>query len=59
MSNQTRYKKQTEFINEPKYKQYFIANDEEWYQKFEEVKKYIDDNNKRPSSESECTTIKN
>jgi antitoxin component HigA of HigAB toxin-antitoxin module len=58
MSDQTIYKKWTEFINEPKYKQYFISNNEEWYQKFEEVKKYIDINNKQPSSESECTTIK-
>jgi ribosomal RNA-processing protein 8 len=36
-----------EFLKE--YKEYFIDNDEVWNTKFEEVKKFIDDNKKKPS----------
>jgi len=39
-----------EFVE--KYKEYFIDNDEVWNTKFEEVKKFMDDNKKRPSSTS-------
>jgi ubiquinone/menaquinone biosynthesis C-methylase UbiE len=39
----------TEFINDPKYKEYFIDNIETWKNKLIIVKEYIDNNNKRPS----------
>ena len=35
-----------------KYKEYFIDNDEVWNTKFEEVKKFIDENKKKPSCHS-------
>ncbi len=38
-----------EFINDDKYKKYFISNEELWFETLEKVKKYIDVNNKRPS----------
>ena len=38
-----------EFINDNKYKKYFEDNNTIWINKLNEVKKYIDVNNKRPS----------
>ena len=38
-----------EFINDNKYKQYFISPDDKWKQTLKYVKKYIDENNKKPS----------
>ena len=49
MRNQEIYDKWTEFINNNKYKTHFMSNEEEWYNNLEQVKKYIDDNNKKPS----------
>jgi superfamily II DNA or RNA helicase len=46
------YNKWNEFINDDKYREYFISNEENWYNNLEEVKKYIDKNNKRPSDSS-------
>jgi superfamily II DNA or RNA helicase/antitoxin component HigA of HigAB toxin-antitoxin module len=48
----------TNFINEDKYKVYFLSNEEEWINNLEEVKKYIDNNNKKPSIEDENDYIK-
>ena len=42
------YDKWSEFINDTKYKKYFLLNEEKWIEIFNEVKKYIDENNKRP-----------
>jgi antitoxin component HigA of HigAB toxin-antitoxin module len=47
-----------EFINEPKYKQYFLSNEQIWYDNLNLVKKYIDDNHKKPSSDSKDIYIK-
>ena len=48
MKNNTDIK--TEFENFlDKYKKYFETNEKIWYEKLEQVKKYIDDNNKLPS----------
>ena len=52
MSNEKIYDKWTEFINNNKYNKYFISNEDEWYNKLEFLKKYIDDNNKRPLEKS-------
>ena len=48
MKNSDVYDKFTEFINSEKYKMYFMSNEDEWNEKLKEVKKYIDENNKRP-----------
>ena len=37
------------FINSENYKKYFISNEEEWMNNLNEVKNYIDSNNKKPS----------
>jgi hypothetical protein len=39
-----------DFINDDKYKEYFISNEEEWVIRLEWVKKYINEYKKRPSS---------
>jgi superfamily II DNA or RNA helicase len=47
------------FISDPKYKKYFdIDNKQEWKNTLNEVKKYIDENNKRPSSIDKNKDIK-
>ena len=46
------------FINEPKYSKYFLSNEEEWKIRLEIIKKYIDDNNKRPSNNDKNIDIK-
>ena len=38
-----------DFINDDKYKKYFLSNEEVWKKNLEFVKKYIDENKKRPS----------
>jgi len=38
-----------DFINDDKYKEYVLSNEELWKLKLEWVKKYIDENKKRPS----------
>jgi hypothetical protein len=40
------------FVRDEKYKKYLMSNDEVWYDNFEKVKKFIDKESKRPSSES-------
>ena len=50
MSNEEIYNKWTEFINDNKYKKYFIDNETYWNIKLELVKKYINENNKRPNT---------
>ena len=49
MKEQDIYNMWTQFITSEKYKLYFISNTELWLMSFEEVKKYIDTNNKLPS----------
>ena len=58
MKNEEIYKQWYEFVNDYKYKTYFLSNEDEWIQKLEEVKKYIDDNKKRPSEDSKLYNIK-
>ena len=52
------YNKWTEFITSEKYKIYFMSNEEVWNDKLREVKKYIDENNKRPSGKDKTNEIK-
>ena len=58
MTNEEIYKIWTEFINSDKYKEYFISNENSWKLKLNELKKYIDDNNKRPSTHDKNKQIK-
>ena len=51
-------KKWNEFINDNNYKQYFINNEDIWSNKLEELKMYIDENNKRPSEGDKNIQIK-
>jgi len=54
MKDENIYNLWTEFINDNKYKKFFEDNNIIWINKLELVKKYIDENNKKPS-----TTYKN
>jgi hypothetical protein len=46
MKNEEIYNKLTEFITE--YQEYFLDNEIQWINTLEGVKKYINENNKRP-----------
>jgi hypothetical protein len=59
MKNEEIYNKWTNFINDDKYKEYFLDNDIIWNNNLVNVKKYIDDNNKRPSKHDKSIEIKN
>ena len=50
MSNKEIYNIWENFINSEKYKTYFISNTEEWKNKLEQVKQYIDKNESRPQN---------
>jgi superfamily II DNA or RNA helicase len=49
MKNKSYKKLWEDFINDPIYKKYFMTYEDKWNNSFEEVKKYIDVNKKRPS----------
>ena len=52
MRDSITYNKFTEFITSNKYKIYFMSNEEEWNDKLEELKKYINKYNKTPIQSS-------
>ena len=59
MKDEEIYNKWTDFINDIKYKKYIIINYKElWYAKLEQVKNYIDKNNKKPSEYDKDEDIK-
>jgi len=58
MKNEFIYKKWNEFINDNIYKKYFMSYEDQWYNTLVLVKKYIDDNNKKPSSSDKNKEIK-
>ena len=58
MANELIYNKWTGFINEEKYKKFFLSNEAEWIDKLNDVKKYIDENGKRPSDNNKEKNIK-
>jgi len=43
------YNEWTLFINDNKYKKYFISNEDAWYNNFNILKIYIDENKKKPT----------
>jgi superfamily II DNA or RNA helicase len=47
-----------EFINDDKYKKYFLSNEKEWISNLELVKLYIDKNNQRPNINDNNIEIK-
>ena len=47
-----------DFLNSEKYKKYFLSNEEEWIENFNLVKKYIDDNRKKPTIRDNDEQIK-
>ena len=50
MKNLEIYNTWTEFINSDKYMKYFMSNYETWIYNLDKLKKYIDENKKRPSA---------
>ena len=58
MSEEVIYNRWTEFINDKKYISYFQSNEESWIKQLDEVKQYIDLNNKRPSNHDKNSDIK-
>jgi len=58
MKNENIRNKWYEFINDEKYKKYFISDEDNWNYKLEQVKSYIDENEKRPSSSDKNEHIK-
>ena len=50
MKDEVRYNLWAQFLEE--YKQYFPTEDDKWFQKFEDVKTYMNVNNKRPTRSS-------
>ena len=51
------YKAWTEFITSDIYNKYFLSNKDDWYNKLELVKQYIDINHKRPSQHDKTKDI--
>jgi superfamily II DNA or RNA helicase len=58
LSNEENYDKWTNFINDDKYKVYFMDSVTEWYYKLKLVEDYIKVNNKRPSAMDKNKIIK-
>ena len=58
MKNDKIKKNWEEFVNEDKYKKYMLDNYDSWIYKLEQVKKYMDENNKRPYEKSKDNNIK-
>ena len=56
MKNDKIYNKWTIFINE--YQEYFLSNEEFWYDNLNKIKQYIDNNKKRPSNSDKNIEIK-
>ena len=56
MKDEIKYNLWSVFLEE--YKEYLKSDDENWYDKFEEVKIFMNENNKRPNKRSENTNEK-
>ena len=52
MKEQEIYDTWTQFINDSKYKEYFIDNNEKWYEDLEKTKEFMNENKKRPKMKS-------
>lgn len=49
MKNSEFYNEWTNFITSNQYEQYFLSKEQTWYKMYQAVKKYIDQNGKRPT----------
>lgn len=58
MKNEQIYNIWTNFINDKKYSKFFMSNIDEWYNKLEKYKQFINENNKRPNQKSKNTDEK-
>ena len=58
MKNEKMYNMWTNFINDDKYKKYFLSYRDVWINTLNDVKEYIDKNNKRPSSTDKDQKVK-
>jgi superfamily II DNA or RNA helicase/CHASE3 domain sensor protein len=58
MIDETIRKKWEEFINDDKYKNYFLTNEKKWNNNLEKCKEYIDRYNKRPLQKDKNTISK-
>jgi len=58
MKNKKIYDEWTSFINDNKYKEFFNSIEDNWENKLNCLKTYIDKNNKKPSEDSKCEEIK-
>jgi len=58
MANEEIRNKWEEFIEHPSYKEYFVSNEEQWDNYLNNVKKYIDENKRRPPEKSKDKDIK-
>ena len=56
MKNSEIYNSWTQFLNQ--YQEYFLSNEEIWYDTLNKVKEYIDENSKRPSNNDNNKEIK-
>jgi len=52
MKNKNIYEHWSKFIDDSKYKEYFMTNGESWLKSFKKLKTFIDENNKRPNNNS-------
>jgi len=57
MKNEEIYNQWTDFINDEKYKNYFLSNEEQWLNNLKEVKNHIDKNKKRPGTKDKDNNI--
>jgi hypothetical protein len=58
MSNQKICNQWMAFVNDDKYKIYFMSNEDEWNNNLKRIKQYIDENNKKPSRKDKNKEIK-
>ena len=52
MTDESIRKKWEEFINDDKYKEYFLSNEEVWVNNLQKVKEFMDEKKSRPNSNS-------
>jgi hypothetical protein len=52
MADETIRKKWEEFINDDKYKEYFLSNEDTWNNNLQQVKEFIDKKKYRPKEKS-------
>jgi len=58
MTNEKIYNEWTSFINDSNYKIYIQSNEDNWIETLNQIKLYIDTNNKRPSEKDKNVEIK-